>query len=132
MARQLEDPEDSNQTDDPHDRQGHGRRRALRLGQLRAERDEVGNNGEEVYDVHHILEEGHLAGRAGETHHQLKREPADAHGLHQEEWIVEGRGHWDVRAIVTGKESLVCRLLQKRQRKEKDKDKKLDAEMSNI
>lgn len=34
----------------------------------------------------------HLAGRADETHEQLKREPADTYSLHQEEGILEDTG----------------------------------------
>lgn len=66
VARKLEDPEDSDQTDDPDYGQRHGGPPpALGLGQLRAQSDEVGNYSEEVDDVHYVLEEERLAGGAG-------------------------------------------------------------------
>jgi hypothetical protein len=46
----------------------------------------------------------HLAGRADETHEQLKREPADTYSLHQEEGVLEDTGwgkhvHGDVLVV---------------------------------
>lgn len=90
VARELEDPEDPHQPDDPDEGQGHGRLRAFVLGQLRAQGDEVGNDGEEVDGVHDVFEEVHLARCAGEAHDEFEGEPADADRLDNEEGVLEG------------------------------------------
>lgn len=96
VARELEDPEDPHQPDDPDEGQGDGRLSAFVLGQLRANCDKIGNDGEEVDGVHDVFEEMHLAGGAGEAYYELKREPADANSLHDEERVLEGsEARWD-------------------------------------
>lgn len=96
VTRELEDPEDSHQPDDPNQGQGHGGLRVLVLGKLRAQGDEIGNDGEEVDGVHDIFEEVHLARSAGEAHDELKGEPDDADGLYDKEGVLEGsEARWD-------------------------------------
>lgn len=96
VTRQFEDPEDPHQPDDPDEGQGNGGLRAFILRQLGAQRDEIGNDGEEVDGVHDVLEEVHLARSTDEAHAELKGEPADADGLHDEEGVLEGvEDRWD-------------------------------------
>ena len=89
MPRKLEDPEDPYQTDDPDDGQRACGRSVIVLGQLRAQGDKVGQDGAEVDDVHHVLEEERLARGGSEAHEELEGEPADAHALDQEKGVME-------------------------------------------
>ncbi len=96
MTRELEDPEDPHQPDDPDEGQGHGRLCAFVLGQLRAQCDKIGNDGEEVDGIHDIFEEVYLARSASEAHDEFKGEPADADRLYDEEGVLEGsEARWD-------------------------------------
>ncbi len=96
VTRELEDPEDPHQPDDPDEGQGHGWLRTFVLGQLCAQCDEIGNDGEEVDGVHDVFEEVHLARSAGEAHDEFKGEPADADCLYDEEGVLEGgEARWD-------------------------------------
>lgn len=96
VTGELEDPEDSHQPDDPDEGQGHGWLRAFVLGQLRAQCDEIGNDGEEVDGVHDVFEEVHLARSTGEADNEFKGEPADADRLYDEEGVLEGgEARWD-------------------------------------
>lgn len=96
MTREFEDPEDPHQPDDPDESQGHGRLRTFVLGKLRAQSDEIGNDGEEVDGVHDVFEEVHLARGAREAHDEFKGEPADADRLYDEEGVLEGgEAGWD-------------------------------------
>ena len=63
----------------------------LLLGQIRAQRDEVRQNGDDVNDVHDVFEEEGLAGTSKAANHKLERKPHDAHCLHDEEGVVEDR-----------------------------------------
>lgn len=93
---EFEDPEYSDQTDDPEDGEGHGLlllpvATPLLLGQIRAQRDEVRQNGDNVNDVHDVFEEEGLAGTSKAANHKLKGEPHNADRLHNEEGVVEYR-----------------------------------------
>lgn len=94
MTRELKNPEDSHQPDDPDEGQGHGGLSAFVLGELRAQRDKKRQNGQEVDDVHDVFEEVDLAGSADEAHDQFEGEPADADRLHDEEGVLEGTERW--------------------------------------
>ncbi len=113
MPGQLEYSKDTDETYDPEDGQRHGlvpcpvtaQRRhfdlqvarldervevlLLHLGHDGGERDEVRNDGDEVDDVHHVLEEVELVWAREEPDHELEREPDDAHRLYEEEGVVD-------------------------------------------
>lgn len=96
VTRELKDPEDPHKPDDPDEGQGHGGLRAFVLGQLCAQCDKIGNDGEEVDGVHDVFEEVNLARSADEAHDEFKGEPADADRLHDEEGVLEGsEARWD-------------------------------------
>lgn len=89
VTRQLEDPEDPHQTDDPDDGQGRGWRGIIVFDQFCSQSDKIRQDGTEVDDVHDIFEEVHLAGGASESHEEFKGEPAYAHRFHHKEGVVE-------------------------------------------
>lgn len=83
MAGQLEDPEHAHQADDAQDGKAHGLVRGLvlradgRLGQVHrilflsyhgGQGDEVGDNGDDVDDIHHVAEEVKFIGTSQEAH----------------------------------------------------------------
>lgn len=94
MTRQLENPEDSHQPDNPDEGQRHRGWSTFVLGKLRAQRDKKRQNGQEVDDVHDVFEEVDLARGADEAHDEFKGEPADTDGLYDEEGILEGTERW--------------------------------------
>lgn len=89
VSRELEDPEDPHQSDNPDDGQGRSWRGVVVFDQLSPQSDKVRQDGAEIDDVHDVLEELSLAGTASKAHDELKGEPAYTHGLHYEERIVE-------------------------------------------
>lgn len=90
VPREFEDPEDPHQPDDPDKGKGHRWLCPFVLGQLRAQCDKIGNDGEEVDGVHDVFEEVRLARGAGEAHDEFKGEPADADRLCDEEGVLKG------------------------------------------
>ena len=94
---EFEDPEYSDQADDPEDGKGHGllllpvATPLLLLGQIRAQSDEVRQNGDDVNDVHDVFEEKCLAGTSKAADHKLEGKPHNANCLHDEEGVVEDR-----------------------------------------
>ena len=96
MSGQLEYPEDSDEPDDAKDRQRHclivrRRRRGDVVGNDRRQRDEVRRDGDDVDEVHQVLEERQMIGRCGEADDQLRCEPDDARRLDDEERFGELR-----------------------------------------
>src|SRR6218665_2498766 len=90
VARQFEYPEDANESDDPEDGQRHGLVVGPGLvGDDSAEGDEVRNDGDDVDQVHEVLEEAEVLRRGGEPNEQLGREPDDADCLDDEERFAE-------------------------------------------
>ena len=68
MAHQLEYPENTGHADQPHDLPGLAHN--VELGQVvEHEREQVGEDGEQVHQVEGLDKEEELAGRAAETHH---------------------------------------------------------------
>lgn len=122
VTRKLEDPEDSYQPDNSDEGQGDGWWRAFVLGELCAHGDKKWQNGQEVDDVHDVLEEVYLARRADEAHDELKGEPADADGLDYEEWVLEGWELWrDLDGYVgDGRMRRRCVLLKEKVRRSGD------------
>jgi len=79
------------------------------LRQHRRQRDKVGNDGHDVDDVHHVLEEIPLVRTADDAHYDLEREPHYADRLYEEE-RVRKVGHFvllDPRPVVGRVEQLV-------------------------
>lgn len=102
MPWQFEDPKHPDEPYDPENGEAHGLVGALvlradrRLGQVHGvllfgddgrQRDEVRNDGNDVYDVHHVSEEVQLVGTREEAHGQLEREPYDAYRFYEEERV---------------------------------------------
>ena len=92
MARQFEYTEDTDETDDTEDGQRHGLvGSALAADQHRAEGYEVGEDGDEIDQVHERLEEQHRIGTGGEAQDEFSREPHDTNGLDHKERLGEVR-----------------------------------------
>ena len=51
--------------------------------------DEVGHDGHQIHDVHHVPDEGLLAGTGHETHHEFHAEPSYAERLQHKEHLIE-------------------------------------------
>lgn len=119
MSRQLEDPEDPHQSDDPDDGQRRSWRGVVVFGQLGSQSDKIRQDGAEVDDVHDVLEEVDLAGTASKAHDELEGEPAYTYGLHHEEGIVENtrRRRHVLRTIISMGMVLLRRNRQKKQEK---------------
>ena len=100
MPGELEDAEDAYQSYDSQDGQLHGWLAHSPLpSQLCTQCHKVGQDGHEIDEVHHILEEGCFAWAGRQTHQQLEGEPTDAQSLHHKERVIEGQArqgsrHW--------------------------------------
>lgn len=93
---ELEDAEDTDQPDDPKDGQRGGlfatHVALILLCQLRAQGDEVRDDGHDVDEIHDVLEELRFAGTGKEADDELEGEPDDAESLHDEERVGEDVG----------------------------------------
>ena len=103
MAGQLEDAEDTDEADYTEDGKRHGLVVCLGLvDQERHEGDIVGHDGDQVDQVHEVLEEGHMVRAGGEPEDELGREPDDADGLDDEERFVRSQPVVDLRDLGHG------------------------------
>mgnify|MGYP001853344561 CR=1 FL=1 len=87
----LEDAKHSDQTDDPQDGKRHGLLTitALLLHQVSAQSNEIRRDGDNVYDVHDVLEEMCFARTCKAAHCKLKGEPDDAYCLYNKKRVIE-------------------------------------------
>lgn len=125
MAGQFEYSKHSDEPNDPQDGQRHGLvgTALLRSGRSSldavelvfffrhdsSQRDEIGNDGHDVDDVHHVFEEVALVRTTNDANDDFEREPHYADSLDEKERVCE-IGHFvffDARPIGRGVEQLV-------------------------
>ena len=101
MARQFKYSKHSDESDYSENGKGHGliaapfyRRTALDavldllfFRQDSGQRNEIGNDGHDVDDVHHVFEKVALIGATNDSHDNLERKPHYAYSLDEEERV---------------------------------------------
>jgi len=92
VARQFEDSKDADEPHHSEDGERHGvaaaAGRPLGVDEHGAERHVVGDDGDQVDDVHEVLEEDDVVRTGGEAQRELGREPDDADRLYDKERFV--------------------------------------------
>jgi len=111
VARQLEDSKDADQAYDAEDGERHGVAaagcRAFGVDQYGAEGHVVRDDGDQVDDVHEVLEEDDVIGAGGEAQRELRREPHDADRLYDEERFV-GCGLFSLFCVLIRSVQIIC------------------------
>lgn len=95
MSGKLKDPEDSHQSNDSQDGQGHILPCVGLMGgghDLSYQSDKIGNNGDNVNHVHDVVEKFSFAWAGHKTYQELEEEPDNASCLNDEEGVGEGAG----------------------------------------